>query len=451
MLNIPAPKVHAWSARADESPVGAEYIIMEKAKGTQLAEVWHGLQPQEKFRIVEQLVRYDVALASSPFEKFGSLYYATDVSCPGAGHQLAHNGHDLPARFYLGPTNHRRFFDNGRFSLDLDRGPCKCLELMMRQSVDYFPGPTVQDFVVAAAHRELTSVQQLERLPQPQGIFNGPGQYIRDKSKKERTLRKYMALAPYLIPSDKSFHAPVLWHPDLHTDNIFIDPGDLTKITAIIDWQSTHIAPLFLQVRHPALLDYEGPTPEKLEPPPLPSNFDELTAEQQLEAKQLRVLQTLYILYDVDMLRMFKPAGRALRGQGTLKSRITGLAGSIFTDGEPIVLGGLIRAVDEWNTVVGANAEGSPLTPCPLSFSEEERRQQKEDEVKWAQGVELKAEMISQLGAYNGWDGWVKHQEYQLMKSRLAECHERFLDRMATTNKERKQWAEAWPFRSGND
>lgn len=41
-------------------------------------------------------------------------------------------------------------------------------------------------------------------------------------------------------------HSPTLWHPDLHLDNIFVDP-ESQQITRIIDWQSAAVMPFFYQ------------------------------------------------------------------------------------------------------------------------------------------------------------------------------------------------------------
>lgn len=40
--------------------------------------------------------------------------------------------------------------------------------------------------------------------------------------------------------------SPSLLHPDLHARNIFVDPDNPTKISGIIDWQSTAIEPAFV-------------------------------------------------------------------------------------------------------------------------------------------------------------------------------------------------------------
>ena len=38
-MNTPTPKVYAWSSRACDSAIGAEYIIMEKMPGVPLTKV----------------------------------------------------------------------------------------------------------------------------------------------------------------------------------------------------------------------------------------------------------------------------------------------------------------------------------------------------------------------------------------------------------------------------
>jgi Ser/Thr protein kinase RdoA (MazF antagonist) len=39
---------------------------------------------------------------------------------------------------------------------------------------------------------------------------------------------------------------PTLLHPDLHKRNIFVSDSEPTKVTGIIDWQSTSIEPAFI-------------------------------------------------------------------------------------------------------------------------------------------------------------------------------------------------------------
>ncbi|KAK6826510.1 hypothetical protein RU639_005390 [Aspergillus parasiticus] len=119
-------------------------------------------------------------------------------------------------------------------------------------------------------------------------------------------------------------------------------------------------------------------------------------------------------------------AGNALRLRDTLVGQIAALSGSIFTDGEPIVLGYLMQVVD--------------------SFTEEERSQQREDQAKWEEGVVLMDEILDRLGAYRGWDGFVSHADYEARKRLVLDVQERFFQQVATTDDERSLWCKAWPF-----
>jgi Ser/Thr protein kinase RdoA (MazF antagonist) len=49
-------------------------------------------------------------------------------------------------------------------------------------------------------------------------------------------LTQYMDVASYLVPpsTDEAAASKVLWHPDLHLDNVFVDPNT-HRITRIVD------------------------------------------------------------------------------------------------------------------------------------------------------------------------------------------------------------------------
>lgn len=57
-LGIPAPKVLAWCSKATETPVGAEYIIMEKVEGVQLDKVWPKMDIKNRFEVAKAVSRY---------------------------------------------------------------------------------------------------------------------------------------------------------------------------------------------------------------------------------------------------------------------------------------------------------------------------------------------------------------------------------------------------------
>ena len=129
VLNLPVPRVYAWSSQASENPLGAEYILMEKQDGVALTDVWDTIKGKQKVRILDQVVDMERRLATTKFSKFGSLYYTNDLpdnSDSTSPLYIDATGKEVWSEaFGFGPTNHRSFFDFGRGDLDIDRGPCK--------------------------------------------------------------------------------------------------------------------------------------------------------------------------------------------------------------------------------------------------------------------------------------------------------------------------------------
>ncbi|EAS36249.3 phosphotransferase enzyme family protein [Coccidioides immitis RS] len=433
-LHLPVPKVHAWSSRASDNAVGAEYIIMEKQAGTMLSDMWETMRGKQKAQIVKQIVDIEKTIASTKFTKLGALYYKRDL--PSSDHDTVlyvdRAGNEVHTEeFGIGPTNHRSFFDFGRGELDIDRGPWS----------------TTTAYLEAVAHREISCVDMGLRYPlMPEGLFYGPGQYQPSASKKLSALRNYLKVAPYVLPDNRAIHVPVLWHGDLHLQNIFIDPAEPTRIVGIIDWQSVSICPLFMQVTMPGFLDYNGPIPKELGRVSLPPNFGFMTPDEQRKAKELRQAQTLHNLY-LALSRQINPtAFQAIKGQDSLRHQVSVVPGLTITDSEPC-LTGLLREVEKgWSTIVGNGPDGLPSKHCPLRFSAAEVEQQEHDEKLWAQGVDLMNHFINETGCFKHWDGRVSNEDYEVSKRQLAEGIESFLSREARSQEERKAWLKALPF-----
>jgi hypothetical protein len=56
------------------NPVGAEYIIMEKACGTELAERWGTMNALERYKIIDGIVKTETELEGMKLPAFGSLF-----------------------------------------------------------------------------------------------------------------------------------------------------------------------------------------------------------------------------------------------------------------------------------------------------------------------------------------------------------------------------------------
>ncbi len=128
VLKSPVPKVYAWSSRAQDNPVGAEYIIMEKLPGVSLDHVWASMGIGDRFKIAKAIAHYQKAWMSVSFHQFGSLYYAQDLEGHTPQSCLYTDQHGVSIeepRFAVGPSTGREFVDDGRIAIEFDRGPCK--------------------------------------------------------------------------------------------------------------------------------------------------------------------------------------------------------------------------------------------------------------------------------------------------------------------------------------
>ena len=126
-LDIPTPKVFGWASRVDdENPVGAEYIIMEKAQGESLGSCWSSLSTGELAAVIRQIVDIEARLFSARFPKHGSLYYKEDLekNFRDNNKNVANDGNLLADRFCIGPAATRPFWTEERGQMSLDRGPC---------------------------------------------------------------------------------------------------------------------------------------------------------------------------------------------------------------------------------------------------------------------------------------------------------------------------------------
>lgn len=83
-LSTPVPKVLSWSSRADQTPVGAEYIIMERVAGIPLARAWTNMSFRQKAATLTSLFAVQKAWMSVTFTRYGSLYFADDVDVDSA-------------------------------------------------------------------------------------------------------------------------------------------------------------------------------------------------------------------------------------------------------------------------------------------------------------------------------------------------------------------------------
>ncbi|GAB7354927.1 hypothetical protein MBLNU459_g5551t2 [Dothideomycetes sp. NU459] len=189
-------------------------------------------------------------------------------------------------------------------------------------------------------------------------------------------------------PSIRENATPTLLHPDLHMSNIFVDPSDPTKITGIIDWQSTSIEPAFssfLPVLHFAI------------PPQYIPDYEEREAEGKVTARQYwdtaldvctqgndRLAPRREI--DDDILRPYHYCHRT------------------WKDGLPAAARELNVLLDRWQAL------GLPGDPPCDAIARDRLRSFEKDFESYTDAAKLKAGLEKTLEAE---DGWVPRERWE--------------------------------------
>lgn len=123
---VPVPKLLAWSADAS-NPVGAEYVIMEKAAGCRLSKKWDEMELEIKFKFIMNLCELEAELAGGAFPAYGSLYLKESLN-NGEKYEPLAPEIDPDGRFCIGPSCERAWFhneDTEAIEARFDRGPCE--------------------------------------------------------------------------------------------------------------------------------------------------------------------------------------------------------------------------------------------------------------------------------------------------------------------------------------
>lgn len=305
-------------------------------------------------------------------------------------------------------------------------------------------GNTLEDYASAIGHRETTCVQKLPRLPRSPVTLCGPGTYLPTRQKKLKALQCYLTLLKFLLPTNLSIHSPCLWHSDLHSENIFVDPERPTKVVGIIDWQSTELAPLFEHARQPYFLDFEGPPIVGLERPRLPGNLAQLDPPAQREAKALYLKQSLCALYRALHHRQNPRLYRAMAFRETLSFDALLLARNLLVDGEATYLAQVVEIEKIWLDLPGVRARGPAR--FPFHFTKQEITEIETDVSGALRGMEAMREVQETLGELFPEQGIVRHDQYEETRAALRQIRAQVIDRFAKDERDREVWREGWPF-----
>ncbi|TFK89946.1 hypothetical protein K466DRAFT_544331 [Polyporus arcularius HHB13444] len=354
LLALPVPKVLAWCSRAESTSVGAEFIIMEVAQGVELDSAWQSLDLGQRLNLVEDLARIQSKFLALRFTHHGSLYLKADVEGVPHTTDVFADPASIPdsqrQKYAIGPSVDWELWRGTRKQLDTYRGPWKdCLS-------------HITDTIRCQQARLAKFAKP--RLPSDPSFLDeedaSPTFHI-------EVLDQLLSCVPSTMPSAE-LCAPTMSHTDLDRGNIFIDPSTRV-VTGLIDWQSTAIAPLYLQATIPRALLYTGHNIELSQEtgkPLLPENFHSLPKDEKA-AVRAEFLDAGTFMWQRNVILKDPLWGAVYRlPKYPLRIHPVDCASRTWTNGLNQLRSLLLRMRDDWAELAG------PGIPCPLNFSPED-------------------------------------------------------------------------------
>ncbi|KAI0789921.1 kinase-like domain-containing protein [Abortiporus biennis] len=393
---LPVPEVYDYSPSSDNA-AKTEYIFMEFVKGIKLTDIWMDLGEKEIASVVHQLVQFESQMMSIPFPAGGSLYHPNDLEKVGGkmGIPLSDK------QFCVGPDVRLHMWYGRRSQLDVDRGPYKNAEAVLE----------------AAARKELAYLEKFGRPLQPFQRERRESYEYKEQSPLDHieNLKRYLLIAPYLIPKNSAFQKFCIRHPDLQPSNVIVSSdSDQLKIVGLLDWQHASILPMFLVANIPGRLqNYDDPVSQALIPPSLPANMDELDQPEQANAIGLYHHRLVHFHYAMNTEKFNKLHHDTLSDPASMFiHRLFDQAGTPWEGETHALKATLIEATERWPRLTGGDV------PCPIAFEPEDIRKTKE----LSERLQLADENFEGCRGMIGFETetWVPNEDYRMAAS-LAE------------------------------
>ncbi|KAL5522657.1 hypothetical protein ACEPAG_8675 [Sanghuangporus baumii] len=433
-LGLPVPRVLAWCADRMKTPVGAEYIIMEKAQGTELYKVWSRLDLKQKKAIVDQWIGIEKALLRSSAGGYGSLFHKSDVVPDSSFVDLFTDG-VKESDFVLGLHVGSAFWADERKELDINRGPWK----------------NALSYMTAAAKREIAWISKFAKVDKKRSSFYPPAY---QPSAHVALLERYLEVIPHLAPTDTGLTRPALVYDDSSQANIFISEEKLAEekieISAVIDWSCTAVRPLFMAARWPKFAKH--PSPHTVPPlfdgeshdtvDALPRNFDASLCKEELSDLQA----------DLELRTLHDHFGKACAqrnpeyyGAMSFKTRelvemMVDFSGRTWTDDLYAPLQACLAYISQhWSRL-------EPQTPLPasLQFSHQDFARIREETHAWRTSARNMSFLRNALKIQDE-DCWVHPDDFIRATALNSELKKGFVE-MARSERQKENLEKAWPF-----
>ncbi|CEJ62630.1 hypothetical protein PMG11_11125 [Penicillium brasilianum] len=408
---IPVPRVLSWSSDRS-NPVGAEYIVMEKAPGIPLFQVWGTMTEFEKLQLIKNLTKLEAQLATIKFPFYGGLYLRTDTS---RSNRRLDGDIDPSQSFCIGPSCDRAY--NTDMTLEFNQGPWN----------------SVSDLGISIAERELILISR-------EGQQSQSDYYRGTFEQQSQLLEVTMAVMKLLDANEllKKASQPTLWHTDLHMGNIFVNPDECSRIVSLIDFQSTTVLPAFLQAQWPIFLrppqnyDYV----RGIFQPQLPEDFDKLDEESRIIALREWSQVKLAKAYEVSTYLEDRAAHDAMSVPHVFRELFI-RCGEVSEVGIVPLRACLIEICQNWANL-GFSGE------CPYSFSQAELDEHERQFAEYQAWYEVR--MLAEECLDTDAEGWIAPQlDINEKRRQNEELMALYIEKVAG-ERSAKEAKAMWPF-----
>lgn len=253
-------------------------------------------------------------------------------------------------------------------------------------------------------------------------------------------LTQYMKVAPYLAPqTTEAATSRVLWHPDLHLDNVFVDP-ETHEITSIVDWQSACVAPLFYQSDIPKMFRHTRPVREGWVVPERPEDFDTLDKNEKKMIDDDLESETIHKYYEAQVYKRC-PRHWTILSQRTIPivRKPAWLVSGVWQNKDLFFLRqSLISLVNHWNDI---RATGE--LPCPIEFTAEDLELHAKEEENM-DGIGHMFALFRDQGVLPV-DGMVDPEDFEIARENSLKFKEIFVG-LAENEEERELYEKIWPY-----
>ena len=273
--------------------------------------------------------------------------------------------------------------------------------------------------LAAPAHKEIAYLERFGRplLPFQRGRREAYNHEEQSPLDHTENLKRYLLLAPALIPNNPSLRAFCIRHPDLHPGNVMVstspDSGQL-EIVSLLDWQHASILPRFLLAGIPdRFQNYDDLHSQNLIPPLFPPNADEMEEAELMEAVGVHHARLIHFHYAKGTEELNKPHQDALLDPTSASIRRLSYQAGVPWEGETHDLKALlIEATERWGQLAGAGV------PCPVTFEPDDVSKTK----AFSERLQLADENVQNIKGLLGFgtETWIPSDDYRKAKD-LAE------------------------------